>query len=78
MISYSNGLHSFFNDIHIRPECFVTAADIRKWIREMLNPTNMKPLAFSTINRRLNSLRSFYSWAIKNKKLQQLVLIRTI
>lgn len=71
IISYSNDLHSFFDDIKIRPDDFVTAADIRKWINEMLNPTDIKPLAISTINRRLNSLRSFYSWAVKNKKLQQ-------
>ncbi|KAB2334436.1 tyrosine-type recombinase/integrase [Cytobacillus depressus] len=71
IISYTNDLNSFFDDLHIRPDDFVTAADVRKWIHEMLNPTDIKPLAISTINRRLNSLRSFYSWAIKNKKLQQ-------
>jgi site-specific recombinase XerD len=49
----------------------VTAADIRKWMNNMLNPDNQKPLATSTINRRLNSLRSFYSWATKNNLLQQ-------
>ena len=37
----------------------------------MLNPMDIKPLAISTINRRLNSLRSFYAWATKNKKIQQ-------
>lgn len=31
----------------------------------------MKPLATSTINRRLNSLRSFYSWVTKINKLHQ-------
>ncbi|KAB2329578.1 tyrosine-type recombinase/integrase [Cytobacillus depressus] len=71
IISYTNDLHSFFDDLHIRPDDFVTAADVRKWIHEMLHPVDVKPLAISTINRRLNSLRSFYSWAIKNKKLQQ-------
>lgn len=35
----------------------------------MLNTTDIKPLATTTINRRLNSLRSFYAWATKNKKL---------
>jgi site-specific recombinase XerD len=29
----------------------------------MLNSIDIKPLSTSTINRRLNSLRSFYSWA---------------
>ena len=41
-----------------------------KWIDTMLNPIGVKPLATSTINRRLNSLRSYYAWAIKNKKMQ--------
>jgi site-specific recombinase XerD len=36
----------------------------------MLHPNNGKPLAITTINRRLNSLRSFYSWAQKSRKLQ--------
>ena len=36
----------------------------------MLDPIGLKPLATSTINRRLNSLRSYYSWAIKYKKMQ--------
>src|SRR5690606_24173195 len=36
----------------------------------MLNPEEIKPIAITTINRRLNSLRSFYTWATKNKKLQ--------
>ncbi|MFE8698422.1 tyrosine-type recombinase/integrase [Cytobacillus sp. FJAT-53684] len=71
IISYSNDLNSFFDQLHIKPDDFVTAADIRKWIYEMLNPINAKPLAISTINRRLNSLRSFYSWATKTNQLQQ-------
>lgn len=36
----------------------------------MLNPNGIKPLATSTINRRLNSLRSYYAWATQNNKLQ--------
>lgn len=70
IISYTNDLNSFFNERTIRPDDYVTSADIRKWINEMVNPANIKPLAITTINRRLNSLRSFYSWATKNKKLQ--------
>jgi site-specific recombinase XerD len=70
IISYANDLNSFFNERTIRPDDYVTSADIRKWINEMVNPANIKPLAITTINRRLNSLRSFYSWATKNKKLQ--------
>ena len=49
----------------------MTAADIRKWVNEMLTPTEGKALAVSTINRRLNSLRSYYAWAVKNNRLQQ-------
>jgi site-specific recombinase XerD len=70
IISYKNDLNVFFNKMNIQPDEYVTAADIRKWINEMLNPTNIKPLAVTTINRRLNSLRSYYSWAIKEKILQ--------
>jgi site-specific recombinase XerD len=70
IISYSNDLNSFFHETNIKPDDYVIAADIRKWILAMLNPMVMKPLATSTINRRLNSLRSFYAWATKNKKLQ--------
>lgn len=70
IISYTNDINSFFHELNIKPGDYVTAADIRKWIHKMLNPTDIKPLAISTINRRLNSLRSFYSWTVKNKKLQ--------
>jgi site-specific recombinase XerD len=70
IISYRNDLNSFFNKMNIQPDDYVTAADIRKWIDEMLNPTEIKPLAIATINRRLNSLRSYYSWTVKNKILQ--------
>lgn len=71
IISYSNDLNSFFHETNIKPNDYVTAADIRKWVHSMLNPMDIKPLATSTINRRLNSLRSFYAWATKNKKIQQ-------
>jgi|GEM_PF-703327 len=70
IISYKNDLNCFFTDLHIRPEDYVTASDIRKWISDMVNPTDVKPLATTTINRRLNSLRSFYSWAIRHERLQ--------
>ena len=70
IISYTNDIKSFFNEMNLQPDDYVTAADIRKWINKMLNPTEVKPLAVSTINRRLNSLRSFYAWAVKNEMLQ--------
>ncbi|KOR92064.1 tyrosine-type recombinase/integrase [Geobacillus stearothermophilus] len=71
IISYTNDLNIFFNDLHIRPSDYVTPADIRKWIHQMLNPAEGKPLAISTINRRLNSLRSFYAWAVEHHKIEQ-------
>jgi integrase/recombinase XerC len=70
IISYSNDLNSFFYETNIKPGDYVTAADIRKWIHAMLNPVDIKPLATSTINRRLNSLRSFYAWSTKMKKMR--------
>lgn len=66
IISYTNDLNSFFHELNINYDGYVTAADIRKWIDSMLNPTDTKALAISTINRRINSLRSFYSWANLN------------
>ena len=71
IISYTNDIKSFFNEMNLQSDDYVTAADIRKWVNEMLNPTDVKPLAVSTINRRLNSLRSYYAWAVKNEMLQQ-------
>jgi len=71
IISYTNDLTSFFHEMKIQPDDYVTAADIRKWINGMLHSTDVKPLAVSTINRRLNSLRSYYAWAVKNQMLQQ-------
>lgn len=70
IISYRNDILIFIDDLHIRPDDFVTATDVRKWINTMLHPNGGNPMAITTINRRLNSLRSFYSWAKKNKKLQ--------
>jgi site-specific recombinase XerD len=71
IISYMNDIKSFYKEMDLQPNDYVTAADIRKWIHKMLNPTDVKPLAVSTINRRLNSLRSYNAWAVKNNKLQQ-------
>ena len=42
IISYTNDLNSFFNEMNIEPDDYVTAADIRKWIDAMLNPTEGK------------------------------------
>ncbi|MCM2534328.1 tyrosine-type recombinase/integrase [Neobacillus pocheonensis] len=70
VISYRNDILIFLEDLHIQPDGFVTATDVRKWIHGLVNPQEGKPLAITTINRRLNALRSFYSWAVKNKKLQ--------
>ncbi|OKO92085.1 Mobile element protein [Geobacillus proteiniphilus] len=71
IISYTNDLNIFFNDLHIRPGDYVTSADIRKWIQQMLHPIEGKPLATSTINRRLNALRNFYRWAVKEGYIEQ-------
>ncbi|KPC97229.1 Tyrosine recombinase XerC [Geobacillus sp. BCO2] len=71
VISYLNDVNQFLKDLHLRPGDYVTPADIRKWIQQMLNPAEGKPLAISTINRRLNSLRSFYSWAVEHHKIEQ-------
>nr|WP_249044214.1 site-specific integrase [Geobacillus thermocatenulatus] len=71
VISYLNDVNQFLKDLHLRPGDYVTSADIRKWIHQMLNPEEGKPLAISTINRRLNSLRSFYAWAVEHHKIEQ-------
>src|SRR3954468_3303664 len=71
IISYMNDIKSFLKEMNLESNDYVTAADIRKWVNEMLTPTKGKALAVSTINRRLNSLRSYYAWAVKNNRLQQ-------
>lgn len=71
IISYTNDLNNFLNDMCVRSDEYVTAVDIHKWVDKMVNSSYLKPLAISTINRRLNSLRSYYSWATKNDKLEQ-------
>ena len=71
IISYMNDIKRFLKEMNLGSNDYVTAADIRKWVNEMLTPTVGKALAVSTINRRLNSLRSYYAWAVKNNRLQQ-------
>ncbi|MGF6947806.1 site-specific recombinase XerD [Neobacillus sp. B4I6] len=50
IISYRNDIHIFLEYLHIQPEQFVTATDVRKWISRMLNPQEGKSLAITTIN----------------------------
>lgn len=69
IISYRNDVNNFFEDIHIRPEDYVTTSDVRKWLYGLLQPKDGKSLAVTTINRRLNALRSFYKWARRNNKI---------
>ena len=71
IISYTNDIKSFLKEMSLDPTDYVMTADIRKWISAMLNPPEGKALAVSTINRRLNSLRSYYTWAVRNNKLQR-------
>ena len=71
IISYMNDIKSFLKEMNLESNDYVTAADIRKWVNEMLAPTEGKALAVSTINRRLNSLRSYYAWAVKNNGCRQ-------
>ena len=71
IISYMNDIKRFLKEMNLGSNDYVTAADIRKWVNEMLTPTEGTALAVSTINRRLNSLRSYYAWAVKNNRLQQ-------
>jgi len=49
--------------MRLNPDSYVISNDIKKWIRDMLNPREGKALSVSTINRRLNTLRSYFSWA---------------
>ena len=76
IISYMNDIKSFLKEMNLESNDYVTAADIRKWVNEMLTPTEGKALAVSTINRRLNSLRSYYAWAVKNNRLQKNPMLR--
>ncbi|PEM41304.1 tyrosine-type recombinase/integrase [Bacillus pseudomycoides] len=63
VLSYINDLQIFFQEIRLNPDSYVISNDIKKWIRDMLNPREGKALSVSTINRRLNTLRSYFSWA---------------
>ncbi|RKD21064.1 integrase [Ammoniphilus oxalaticus] len=69
--AYERDLHHFFEESHLQPNDCITETDIHKWIRWMMRPTEGKPLAIATINRRLNALRGFYGWAVRNKKVSQ-------
>lgn len=70
IVAYTNDLNVFCQDLSIHLDDYVTSTDVRKWIDNMLNPTDIKPLKVATINRRINSLRSFYTWAAVNGKFQ--------
>ncbi|MEW9674085.1 tyrosine-type recombinase/integrase [Ammoniphilus sp. 3BR4] len=70
IVSYMNDLHKFLDDLGIQPGDYITETDVRKWISQMIRPEEGQPLANATINRRLNSLRSFYDWALRNKKVK--------
>ncbi|HDR4425386.1 tyrosine-type recombinase/integrase [Bacillus sp. N447-1] len=63
LLSYINDLQIFFQEMRLNPDSYVISNDIKKWIRAMLNPREGKALSVSTINRRLNTLRSYFSWA---------------
>lgn len=51
----------------VNPDSYVISNNIKKWIRDMLNSKEGKALSVSTINRRLNTLRSYFSWAEREK-----------
>ncbi|MFB5561284.1 tyrosine-type recombinase/integrase [Bacillus cereus] len=63
VLSYINDLQIFFQEMRLNPDSYVISNDIKKWIRDMLNPREDKALSVSTINRRLNTLRSYFSWS---------------
>ena len=42
IISYMNDIKSFLKEMNLESNDYVTAADIRKWVNEMLNPTEGK------------------------------------
>ncbi|AUI38375.1 integrase (plasmid) [[Bacillus] caldolyticus] len=71
VLSYLNDVNQFLKDLNLRPDDYVTSADIRKWIQQMLHPDEGKPFAVSTINRRLNALRNFYGWAVEQGYVEQ-------
>lgn len=65
--SYFNDFKIFFQEMGVNPDKYVINNDTKKWIRDMLNPKEGKILSASTINRRLNTLRSYFSWANREK-----------
>jgi site-specific recombinase XerD len=65
--AYLTDVEIFYQDNKIEINSPVVSSDIRRWIDDMLDPSNGESLSVSTINRRLNSLRSFYNWAVKEK-----------
>jgi integrase/recombinase XerC len=69
IISYRNDVTRFFDDLHLNPEDYVTASDVRKWVFGLLQPKEGAPLAITTINRRLNALRSYYLWAKRSGRI---------
>ena len=70
IVSYMNDLHKFLDGLSIQPQDYIAEMDVRKWISQMIRPKEGQSLANTTINRRLNSLRSFYNWAQRNKKVK--------
>ncbi|WP_146812329.1 tyrosine-type recombinase/integrase [Aneurinibacillus danicus] len=68
--AYTNDIQAFFFDTRIKFGGYVVAGDIRRWIKEMLTPKEGRALAVSTINRRLNSLRGFFVWALEKGYVQ--------
>ncbi|HDX9591012.1 TPA: tyrosine-type recombinase/integrase [Bacillus pseudomycoides] len=65
--SYINDLQIFFQETGFSPNSYVISNDIKRWVRDMLNPKEGRALSVSTINRRLNTLRSFFCWAEREK-----------
>ncbi|WP_338473413.1 tyrosine-type recombinase/integrase (plasmid) [Niallia sp. XMNu-256] len=70
IISYLNDIKKFLKEMNLESTDYVTTGDIRKWVSVMLDPKQGKALAVSTINRRLNSLRNYYTWEVRNNTLQ--------
>ncbi|PEA52931.1 integrase [Bacillus pseudomycoides] len=67
VLSYINDLQMFFQETKLSPDSYVINNDIKIWVNNMLNPKEGRTLSVSTINRRLNTLRSYFSWAEREK-----------
>ncbi|WP_188453383.1 tyrosine-type recombinase/integrase [Virgibacillus oceani] len=65
--SYLKDISTFYQNNKIEINSTVVSTDIRKWIDEMMDPKKGEALSVATINRRLNSLRSFFNWAVKEE-----------